>query len=50
MTRIGQKLYRQGQQVDDAIARDQLQDVAAAFLRDNLPRWGQLGVGRMRVM
>jgi len=44
MTRIGQKLYHQGQQVDDAIARDQLQDVAAAFLRDNLPRWRQLGV------
>jgi len=44
MTRIGQKLYHQGQQVDDAIAGDQLEGVAAAFLSDNLPRWRELGV------
>jgi hypothetical protein len=44
MTRIGRKLYHQGQQVDDAVAKEQLRSVAAMFMQDNLPRWRQLGV------
>ena len=44
MSRLGQKLYHLGQEVDDAHATQQLREVATIFVEDIVPRWRRLGV------